>query len=70
MSQGGEAAITAAARQGHVDMVRLLLDRGADVEARDRVSPLAADADAPRMARLRNRDRARAAVGSSWPEVT
>ena len=38
-SQYGATALVAAARRGHKAMAELLLDRGADLEAKDRVSP-------------------------------
>ena len=38
ISQYGEALIILAAQRGHRDMVELLLDRGADLEAKDNVS--------------------------------
>ncbi len=37
-SQYGSTALVRASARGHTDMVELLLDRGADLEARDRVS--------------------------------
>ena len=37
-SQYGATALVAAARRGHKDMVELLLDRGADLEAKNNVS--------------------------------
>ena len=40
-SQYGEPSLAAAARRGHTDTVELLLDRGADLEAKDRVSAAA-----------------------------
>ena len=40
-SQDGTSALVLAASGGHTDMVELLLDRGADLEAKDRVSAAA-----------------------------
>ena len=40
-SQYGSMALVSAARYGHKDMVELLLDRGANLEAKDRVSAAA-----------------------------
>ena len=40
-SQGGYTALAKAAQGGHKDTVELLLDRGADLEAKDRVSAAA-----------------------------
>ena len=40
-SQYGATALVAAARRGHKDTVELLVDRGADLEAKDRVSAAA-----------------------------
>ena len=37
-SQFGDTALTAAVKAGHTDTVKLLLDRGADLEAKSRVS--------------------------------
>ena len=36
--QNGATALIAAARSGHVDAMAVLLDRGADLEAKDNVS--------------------------------
>ena len=41
MSQYGTTALVAAAERGHKDTVELLLDRGANLEAKDRVSAAA-----------------------------
>ena len=38
--QIGSTALHGAASMGHVDMVRLLLDKGADVNSRDIVSDM------------------------------
>ena len=40
-SQNGSPALVSAARYGHNDTVELLLDRGADLEAKDEVSEAA-----------------------------
>ena len=45
-SQGGETALMQAAERGNADIVRLLLDRGADVDAKNRVRPQAGPVDA------------------------
>ena len=49
-SQDGTSALVLAASGGHTDMVELLLDRGADVKAKDRVSAAAVCHSAPRAA--------------------
>ena len=41
MPQDGYTALALAAFGGHKDTVELLLDRGADLEAKDKVSPSA-----------------------------
>ena len=41
VSQGGATALVLAASGGHNVMVELLLDRGANLEAKDRVSAAA-----------------------------
>ena len=49
-SQGGRMALILAAGRGHKDTVELLLDRGADLEAKDEVSASAVCVAAPRAA--------------------
>jgi hypothetical protein len=41
LSQGGRTGLMQAAQNGHLNLVRLLLDRGADVKAADQVAQLA-----------------------------
>ena len=48
--QRGATALVLAASGGHTDMVELLLDRGADLEAKDRVSAATVCVAAPRAA--------------------
>ena len=50
MSQGGATALLLTAKAGHKGIVELLLDRGADMEAKDRVSAAAGCVAAPRAA--------------------
>ena len=38
--QGGWTALHCAARGGHTELARLLLDRGADVNSKDKVSDM------------------------------
>ena len=49
-SQYDGTALVQAASGGHTDMVELLLDRGADVKAKDEVSAAAVCVAAPRAA--------------------
>ena len=54
--QNGATALIAAARSGHVDAMAMLLDRGADLEAKERVSPMGRTPQLqPSLRRLRHR---------------
>ena len=47
--QRGDTALFIATQQGHVEVVRLLLDRGADIDAKTNVSYITMESDSTKL---------------------